>query len=87
MTKLEEAMKFTLDCHIGQKRKRSCLPYAAHPFEVAKVVSDWGISNEDILVSAYLHDGYEDGGTTLEKISKSFGNRVATIVVASPLLR
>jgi guanosine-3',5'-bis(diphosphate) 3'-pyrophosphohydrolase len=57
------------------------LPYVTHPIEVVRHVRHMaGITDEDVLCAAALHDLVEDTDVTLADIEKKFGPRVASIV-------
>jgi (p)ppGpp synthase/HD superfamily hydrolase len=45
---------------INQKRKYSGDPYIVHPMAVAKVLTDSGVTDEDLICAALLHDVLED---------------------------
>lgn len=81
MDNIERAMQFAFDAHIAQKRKSSGIPYVTHCVEVFKRVSDWGITDEDILIAALLHDVQEDCPHKAGLVVKDFGPKVATIMM------
>lgn len=83
MNRLLHAMKFAAQKHAGQRRKDArATPYINHPIEVAEhLASVGGISDEDVLVAALLHDTIEDTPTTAAEIETLFGSRVAAIVL------
>jgi GTP pyrophosphokinase len=64
--------------HRGQKRL-SGEPVINHPLAVVKVLADWKLDSVS-LVSGLLHDVVEDGGVSLEKLRKEFGEEVALLV-------
>jgi hypothetical protein len=67
--------------HGLQRRKGTEIPYLAHLLVVTGLVIEDG-GDEDEAIAAMLHDSVEDGGgrAVLERILRSFGPRVATIV-------
>lgn len=66
--------------HAGQKRKDG-RPYATHPAAVRDIlVNELGVSDEDVLVAALLHDVVEDTRVPLSEIEERFGPRVAGMV-------
>ena len=77
--KLDEAIVFATEKHMGQVRKRENSPYILHPLEAAAIASDL-TKDEDIIVAAVLHDTVEDTDTTVEEIREKFGDRVAELV-------
>lgn len=77
--KIELAKKFCIERHTGQFRKYTNEPYHVHPFEVFAIVKKV-TDNEDMLITALLHDTVEDTNTTLDEIEHLFGKNVATLV-------
>jgi len=78
MKKLQEAYEFAVKCHKGQVRKSSNIPYITHPIQVVHILSHVvGIKDEDVLITAVLHDVVEDCGISVEEIEEKFGSRVA----------
>lgn len=83
MNRLLQTMKFAAEKHAQQRRKNAnATPYINHPIEVAEHLARiGGISDEDVLVAALLHDTIEETKTTFEEIEDRFGSRVASIVM------
>jgi (p)ppGpp synthase/HD superfamily hydrolase len=73
------AVRFAADAHSGQFRKGSRVPYLVHPLNVAKILIDYGCS-EDLAIAGLLHDTVEDTEVTLEEIRTIFGDAVARLV-------
>lgn len=76
---IHKAILFAACAHEGQKRKGSDIPYIVHPFEVAQILTDAGVS-ESVICAGLLHDTVEDTGVTLEEIKREFGNDIAMLV-------
>lgn len=74
---IEKARSFALKKHAGQMYGEA--PYALHLADVARIADEYGMS-EEVIAAAWLHDTIEDTGTTVEKLTKLFGNRVALLV-------
>jgi GTP diphosphokinase / guanosine-3',5'-bis(diphosphate) 3'-diphosphatase len=83
MEKILEAAFFSARKHTHQRRKNiEDIPYINHPLEVAYLLSSvGGISDEDILCAALLHDTVEDTGTKASEIETLFGKAVAGYVL------
>jgi len=83
MIRLLQALKFAAEKHVQQRRKNAkATPYINHPIEVAEHLARvGGISDEDVLIAALLHDTIEDTKTTLTELESVFGSRVAGIVM------
>lgn len=77
-----KAAQFAADKHRNQKRKgEDASPYINHPLFVALLLSEvGGVTDQEILAAALLHDTVEDTNTTLEEIENIFGNRVCGYV-------
>lgn len=80
-TLTDKAILVAVGQHLGQYRKNSNLPYIVHPLEVLKKISAWGITDDEILAAAILHDVIEDCEASYDDILKEFGKRVADIVL------
>jgi (p)ppGpp synthase/HD superfamily hydrolase len=74
-----DAMLFITTVHADQKRKYTGDPYILHPTRVAMKLSHIGFETE-VVAAALLHDVVEDCGVTLDSLTRSFGERVATLV-------
>jgi (p)ppGpp synthase/HD superfamily hydrolase len=62
---LTTAINLATEYHAGQYRKHAGpaairLPYIMHPIQVAKVLWQWGIGDEQTLCAAICHDLIED---------------------------
>src|SRR5688572_29539451 len=81
VTGIARALKFAAGKHRLQKRKDHQTPYINHPIEVLQILSTvGGVTDNDILIAAVLHDTLEDTETTPEEIEKEFGQRVLELV-------
>lgn len=77
-TLVEKSFNFSTNVHKDQARK-SGEPFVTHPIEVAIILSKLQV-DIDSIVAGILHDTVEDTKTTLEEITKEFGDQVAYIV-------
>ena len=75
---LRKAIDFTILAHKDQFRY-SGMPYAEHPFEVAKLLCDLNMDTVTI-VAGLLHDVVEDTRIGVAEIRKEFGEEVAFLV-------
>jgi (p)ppGpp synthase/HD superfamily hydrolase len=80
-TLVDKAIAHAVEAHCGQYRKGSNIPYIAHPIEVMKKISSWGVKDPEILAAAVLHDVVEDCGYRHSYIEQEFSKRVADIVM------
>jgi guanosine-3',5'-bis(diphosphate) 3'-pyrophosphohydrolase len=76
----EAAREFAYEKHEGQLRKDGLTPYIEHPKAVVQILEDLGISDDDVLSAAWLHDIVEDCGVELAEIREKFNDRIAGIV-------
>ena len=79
--RLDSAIKYAIDKHQGQLRKREGTPYILHPLEAAAIANDL-TKDENVLIAAVLHDTVEDTEATIEEVREKFGDRVAELVAS-----
>jgi len=84
--KLAQAIKFLVDKVLDEEGNqkesiRTSKPLVIHSIETAFYLKQLGYEN-DIVVSAVLHDLLEDTDTQKEEITEKFGKKVADIVEA-----
>lgn len=76
-----KACQFASRKHTGQRRKNAAAdPYINHPIEVANILFEAGVTDQNVLCAAILHDTLEDTDTTIEELSRIFGSKIADIV-------
>jgi len=80
MNRIEKAIMYATEKHKGQYRHDNVTDYIAHPIKVYNLLAK-DIKDENILISALLHDVVEDTDTTHADIEQEFGSIVADIVV------
>ncbi|WP_435198963.1 HD domain-containing protein [Qipengyuania sp. 902] len=79
---LLEAVCFAAERHRHQRRKDAgATPYVNHPLEVARILTQAGVVDLDVLLAALLHDTIEDTDTTVDEITQRFGERVSGFVL------
>jgi len=82
-----EAIRYATLMHGTQKRKaanRMHVPYMVHPLEVTAILIENGVTDEDTLIAAVLHDVLEDcrdNGANEEAIRNKFGEAVLGYVL------
>jgi len=83
MKKVLESACFAAKKHTNQRRKNAGnTPYINHPLEVAHLLATvGGVTYEDILSAALLHDTIEDTETLPGEISARFGDVVLSYVL------
>ncbi len=82
LSRIERAIALAVRSHEGHGMEGEfSLPYIAHPFEVLMNLNFvGGVTDEDMLCVAMLHDTVECAGTTLTVIGAQFGTRVRDLV-------
>lgn len=78
--KVGEAWEFCLTKHRDQKRKYTGIPYSQHCENVKDILTEFGITNSDMLCAAYLHDVIEDTNTEFKEIYDKFGYQTGDLV-------
>ena len=76
----QKAKEFATKAHEGQLRKDGKTPYINHCAGVVDLLREEGITNEDTLCAALLHDTIEDCGVTKETLEREFNPNIARIV-------
>lgn len=79
---IHKAIQFATLAHKNQLRKSTSVPYIAHLFEVALILTKAGASDE-LVCGGILHDTLEDTPTTKEDLLTHFGERVTNLVLAN----
>jgi len=77
-----KAKKFACEKHKNQKRKDGITPFTEHLEGVVNRLKNLGISNQDILCTAWLHDTIEDTDATFDEINEIFGNSISVLVLS-----
>ncbi len=75
---INKAIEFATNYHINQFRK-SGEPYIIHPICVASIVAIYG-GDEQMIISAILHDVVEDTECEIEEIEDNFGKEISELV-------
>lgn len=76
-----QALDFAAHKHRNQRRKSGeQIPYINHPINVARLLAEAGVDDEDVLIAAILHDTIEDTETTREELNAAFGAKVCALV-------
>lgn len=68
-----------LQAHKDQKRWDG-RPYSTHPDKVVEILEMFGITDQELLCAAYLHDVLEDTDVSEDLILCEFGNIVLGLV-------
>ena len=82
ISKLESAEKFAKTKHAGMKRKDGVTDYFEHLKSVVNRLQNIGITDEEMLCTAWLHDTLEDTRTSFDELIQRFGKEVAVLVLS-----
>lgn len=84
ISKVQSAQYFATQEHVIKRGQLygGVLPYTHHLEVVANIINDFNLGDEDLMVSAWLHDVVEDCEVKDKTIRELFGHRVADIVTA-----
>src|SRR3972149_4637791 len=82
MSKLETAEMLAKTKHAGMKRKDGVTDYFEHVKSVVNRLQNIGITDEEMLCTAWLHDTFEDTRTSFDELAQRFGKEVAVLVLA-----
>jgi len=79
---VSKAQRFAYDKHKNQKRKDGVTAFSDHLEGVVNRLKNLGITNQDVLCAAWLHDTIEHSDTTFDEINNIFGNRISVLVLS-----
>ena len=68
LTNTLKAVTYATEAHMGQKRKKSDIPYIYHPLNLACHALSMNITDDAIIAACLLHDVVEDCGVTYEEL-------------------
>jgi (p)ppGpp synthase/HD superfamily hydrolase len=73
---------FARDKYDKMSKSNGVTPHMDHLQGVVNRLKNIGISDEEVLAAALLHDTIEDTNTTFDEIDQRFGSRVAVLVLS-----
>jgi len=80
MNDYEFAKRFAALVHFGQRYGTH--DYTYHLQQVEMVLNRFGFHDDELRISAWLHDVIEDTGISYDKLKSGFGEGIADIVYA-----
>ncbi|RDJ31612.1 MAG: bifunctional (p)ppGpp synthetase/guanosine-3',5'-bis(diphosphate) 3'-pyrophosphohydrolase [Crenarchaeota archaeon] len=80
MTKSETAYLYAREKHKGKTRADGITPDIIHLEAVVSRLKSLGVTDDDVLCAAWLHDSMESTETTFDDVYERFGQRVAVLV-------
>ena len=81
MSKLQSAENFSKERHSVIIRKDG-IDYYEHLAGVVARLKNLGITDEEVLASAWLHDIIDDTETSFDELDQRFGSKVAVMVLS-----
>lgn len=81
-SRIQRAKDFAKKRHHGQIRKDGITSFYGHLESVVNRLKQIGVTDEDTLSAAWLHDVLESTNTTLDEIDKTFGKKIALLVLS-----
>ena len=81
MSKLQSAENFAKERHSAIIRKDGITHYE-HLAGVVARLKNLGVTDEDVLASAWLHDIIDDTETSFDELDQRFGSKVAVMVLS-----
>jgi guanosine-3',5'-bis(diphosphate) 3'-pyrophosphohydrolase len=74
------AIELAAKAHVGQRCKSDQSPYVNHLIDVMSLLIKFGHDNENLLISAVLHDAIENTTVNYDQLFLMFGKEVADTV-------
>lgn len=74
------ALELAAKAHVKQRRKSDQSPYLNHLIDVMSLLVKFGHDDENLLISAVLHDAIEDTTVNYDQLYLMFGEEVAVTV-------
>lgn len=79
MTNYKQALDYATSKHAGQIRRFSGEPYIRHPERVVEILRSYGVTDDDTLQAAIMHDCLEDTDATVEEMRTILGDNMKVI--------
>ncbi|GKS67463.1 hypothetical protein YTPLAS73_10100 [Nitrosarchaeum sp.] len=77
-----KAKKLAHEKHKNQKKKDGVTPYSDHLEGVVSRLKNLGVTDKNVLSSAWLHDIIESTDMTFDQINEKFGREIAVMVLS-----
>ena len=82
MSKVQSAENFAKERHVNTIRTDANISHYEHLSSVVARLKNLGITDEDVLSAAWLHDTINDTQTSFDELDKRFGSKVAVLVLS-----
>lgn len=79
-----KALSVAEEAHAGVMRKDGITPYIEHPVKVASILFDLGVTDQEVIATALLHDVIEDckDNQIKSKVYNDFSGNIGLAVTA-----
>jgi len=82
VTQISKAVVFASEAHADQRRKYTDESYIVHPIEVMGILAAHGVTDDNVLAAALLHDVLEDTDSTWQMMLEvGINNTVVNLVL------
>lgn len=82
MSRLQSAENFAKERHLGKTWMDGVSSYHEHLSAVVARLKNLGITDEDTISAAWLHDVIDNTQTSFDEIDQRFGSKVAVLVLS-----
>ena len=82
MSKVQSAENFSKERHLNAIRIDQNISQQEHLASVVARLKNLGVTDEDVLSAAWLHDMINDTQTSFDELDKRFGSKVSVLVLS-----
>lgn len=82
MSKVQSAENFAKERHVSTSRIDTNVSHYEHLSSVVARLKNLGVTDEDTISAAWLHDTINDTPTSFDELDQRFGSKVAVLVLS-----
>lgn len=82
MSKIQSAENFAKERHVSTIRIDANISHYEHLSSVVARLKNLGVTDEDTISAAWLHDTINDTSTSFDELDQRFGSKVAVLVLS-----
>lgn len=82
LSRLQSVENFAREIHAGKTGPDGTTPYYEHLSSVVARLKNLGITDDDAIAAAWLHDSIDHAMRSFDDIDKRFGSKVAVLVLS-----
>lgn len=82
MSKVQSAENFAKERHVSTSRIDTNVSHYEHLASVVARLKNLGVTDEDAISAAWLHDTINDTSTSFDELDQRFGSKVAVLVLS-----